>query len=152
MLFEADENGGQYVAGLVGGDGERGLFQHAADFFLRQDDLFLFLELGKGRKFVGAEAVDLIKGGSGADAAGVAFVHFDLDFGVGQFTNDAEELFHGDGGRALFLDAGFDSAGDGDIEVGGGEFDAILFGADQDIGKNGQGGPGADDVLNRLEA
>src|SRR5207245_1546681 len=82
----------------------------------------------------------------------VFLVHLQLNIEVGQLSNDAEELFHGDSGGARFFNFCFHAAGNGDIQVRGGEFQPVTFGAQEDVGENGQGGSSADDVLHRLEA
>ena len=100
VVFEADENAVEDVAGFIGGNGKRGFLHHSFDFFLGQDDFLVLLELGHGRKFIGRQAVDFVKGSAGTDAANIFLVHLDLNFRIGQFADDAEKFFHRHGGGA----------------------------------------------------
>jgi hypothetical protein len=114
---------------------------------------FLFsLNWGNGGILLGRESVDPVEGRSGREGRGVFVVHRQLDLGAAQFTGDAHELLDGDGGGAGLGDLGLDTARDGHVEVSGGQLQAVVGGFEEDVRQDGQGGAGADHVLDGLES
>jgi len=90
---------------------------------------FFLFELGEGRKFIGAEAVYFVKGKRRERTLQqLRSSTFDLDFGIGQFADNAKELFlRGRWPRLVFFTLASTAQAMVTIEVGGGEFDAVLF-------------------------
>lgn len=78
-------------------------------------------------------------------------IDFDLDFGAGEFANDAGESANRESGGAIFLALDGDDIGDAVIEISGGEAELAVGGAEEHIGEDGQGSAGADDILDRLK-
>jgi len=78
-------------------------------------------------------------------------IDFDLNFGAGEFANDAGESANRESGGAIFFALDGDDIGDAVIEISGGEAELAVGGAEEHIGEDGQGGAGADDILDRLE-
>src|SRR5438477_386239 len=69
-----------------------------------------------------------------------------------QFENDSEEASRRQRGRARLVYVRFETSTHTDIEIGGGEIDRSLFCLQQNVGKNRERGPSADDVLNLLQS
>jgi len=82
----------------------------------------------------------------------VLVVGFDVDLGTSHFPDDAKKLLYRNRSRAGFLDLCFNAACDGNVEICGGEFKAVVLGVDEDVGKDWQRGARADYILNGLKA
>jgi nudix-type nucleoside diphosphatase (YffH/AdpP family) len=95
--------------------------------------------------------LDFEKALSAANRSGVLAVNFDGNFARGQFPNDGEQASRRQSGRAGLVHIRFKTSAHPDIQVGSGEMHRSLFGLQQNVGKNWQRGPGADDVLNLLQ-
>ena len=95
--------------------------------------------------------MDFKKRSAAADARDIFLVGLDVDL-AGKFAHDAEQFFHGHRGGPWLGHLGLNLAGDGHVQVGGGELHVAAFRAQQDVGEDGQRGAGADDVLHSLQA
>ena len=85
------------------------------------------------------------------DFAGVLFIHVNLYLEIAQFSHDAKKPFHRNSQGARLRYFGLHGARNRHIQVGRGQFQFPFLSAEQDIGKNGEGGSRADDVLNGLQ-
>jgi len=64
----------------------------------------------------------------------------------------SEKFFHRHGRRTGFFNLRLDRTRNGHVQIGRGEFDAILFRAQKHVGQNRQRGARADDRFGRLAA
>lgn len=105
---------------------------------------------GRG-EFLAVEAEDLEETRPASDGGDVVGIDFDTDVAAGQFAHDADKAPGREGGGAAGFDLGLHLAADADVEVGGGQLEEAAVGLNQNIGKNREGGPVADDMLDLLE-
>ena len=101
---------------------------------------------------VGARHADHF--GVGAAAANlhpVIFKQLDGDVAVGQELDVVVELARGDGAGAGLFDLDGGAGADGLVEIGGGDVEAIVFGLDEKVGEDRDGGFALDDALRGRE-
>jgi len=145
-----EEDAVEDVAGLVGRDRVGGLAQAVAQHLLVDPELAGVLEARQRREFLAAQAEHLEEGRAAADRGDVLFVDADLDVLGRQLADDGRQLARRQGGGTLLLDFGGHAAGHPDIEVGGRQLQDAVAGPQQDVGEDGQGGAGTDNVLHLL--
>ena len=152
IFLEAEENAVEHIACLIRRDGVGGFAQTIVQILLPHCHHFCVFKLWQRREFFFRQAEDFEKALSAANRSGVLPINFDGDFAGGQFPNDGEQAARWQGGCAHLVDIGFKTSADSDIEVGGGEVHRSLLGLQQNVGKNWQRGPGADDILHLLQS
>jgi hypothetical protein len=89
---------------------------------------------------------------SAPDGSGILSVNVYLNFARRQFTDDVEKTTGRECGRAFFFHVRFAATTHTDIEIGRGEVNFIAVRLQKNIGKNGEGSAGTNDVLDLLQA
>jgi hypothetical protein len=86
-----------------------------------------------------------------ADLHPVVVKQLDGDVAVGQQLDVVVELARGDGAGAGLFDLDGGAGADGLVEVGGGDVEAVVFGFDEEVGEDRNGGLALDHALRGRE-
>jgi len=109
------------------------------------------LEFWQRGKLLLGEAEDFEKALAAADRGDVFRVDVDLHLGGGKLADDVGKPPRGQRGGAGFLNLRVDAATDADVGIGRGQAELTVGGVEEDVGKDGERGAGADDVLHSLQ-
>ena len=136
--------------GIVGRDGEDGLFDHFLQGLGIDENGDLFSDGRKLRIFFGIDADKLILDFAAADGAQLAGVRFNGNGLAGQAAQDVAEQAGIQDDGAVFFDAGFLNGGDAHVHVITGQLDLTGFSLHEDAFDGRHGRLAGNSALNVL--
>src|SRR5437667_8789606 len=152
VVLKTEKNPVEDVASFVSRYRVRSLAQSVAQIFLPNRDNFCILELWQRWKFFLGQPEDFEKALPAPDGSSIFSINIHLDFARRQFTDDVEQATGRQCRRPFFFYIRLATAADTDIEIGCREMDFVAVRLEQNIGKDGKSGAGADHVLDLLQA
>ena len=153
IVAYAGEDAGEDRARIIGRGGEDGMGDHRLQLGGVHDDRRV-ASLGgwHAGELGGVHATQRRLARLAADFQPVGAGRAERYLALWQRADELGQQARGDGGGSLLLCLGGDAAGDADLQVGGGEADAVALGGDEDRAEDRQGRACRDGMADGREA